>query len=1325
MATKNLQAFYSYKEASFELIDPPDAASAEVEERVRAHLFTGNAAFFQGRYSAALTHYFAALGLIAQLVHPRFPYWVASIAADRLAQIDLTSTLAGTGAAILKYRNAVGPGVPIVGPIDPPPTLVELADRFGKHLSPAQQLYEMALASARMGDHEQVTRRAKKALGAAGDDPELQAHVFTVLAASQLARGDAHGAEDTLGRADEAYARAKRPEGRGAVQHNLGVARLLAGDVQGGSALFAAAAVGAPATGDWQATHTTNPGIASVSRPMGRAGLGVLVSDSAGAWSKIPSVTVSPADRAFVVRAGAGVEIDLTGNGAAALTAALLQPRVHATTLAELALHLIQPHQLSAYLAHVNGFVLPMALGDTFFALRDFANAVTWYSKARDYPFLNLAIERPVVWSKLAQTFLQWGTRLYRDRDMAGARDRYEQIIKITDAGFDASGPLYTGAFAGLRQETLDFVANPNAPTTIDFGRRIILLEALAYLRQILHNINYLGFPDDIIPIHSWRYLQNVARFFAAQAVQAERAYITFKENSEKETFTRLTLEQAVDAQQAAVSVENQRVRVAQEQQRVAQLTAGVAALREQNAKDQRADFANTSAQEAYIDEILSFTNSSDREVKLDQNWASALGIELKKVTVNILGDTQELTLDTFKGNYLSQLLTRNRSHISRGYELRTMDRKIAEVAGERAIADAQVDVADRMVDVAQAQRNLAELRLDQAREQLTFFNAQEFTPELWDNLAQAQRSLSRRYLDWAIGAAFLMEQAFEDEFDLQVNRIRFDYDQSALHGLLAADFLIADIDQFTYDRLLDTEKRAPIKVAIALADRYPHEFYQQFQRTGRMDVQTTLEDFDIWHPGTFLRKLRRVEVIVEGLVSPSGLHGTLTNNGISVDRGREGQPMRRIRNPETMILSRFDPRADGFAFTADEETVLATFENAGVATGWVLEFPPDANDVDLTGITNVHLVLYFEAYYRYDVANRVRAELAAAGVYQYALGVGVRFQYPDEFFSLQDTGTLTFTIDEAALPHNHTAPLARDLFIRLEVEGGVPAGGLTVGVSGTTSGTTVQQVTDADGLIGTSDGAAPLNAFRTHGLLDTWTIKIDRVANEAAFATGFTWEKIRNVYLFAEYDYTPRGRPATGGPFTTDPLATFEIVDDARALDGPSAWSFDPVGHAVTQTSPIAGPTSPPPADNGPDKPGAYLVGRAANWPALRDLVLRCRLATDVAGAIGVVFRYVDADNFYFFLMDVARGYRRLGKKVAGTFRELDVSAFDAAHGFDITHEHVLTIAAVNDAITVLLDDEEILNGRDGSINKPGRVGLYAYDNKAARFLELLVRPV
>src|SRR5206468_9997266 len=124
----------------------------------------------------------------------------------------------------------------------------------------------------------------------------------------------------------------------------------------------------------------------------------------------------------------------------------------------------------------------------------------------------------------------------------------------------------------------------------------------------------------------------------------------------------------------------------------------------------------------------------------------------------------------------------------------------------------------------AVGQRQLAELRLAQVQAQLAFFNGQEFTPELWDNLAQAQRDISRRYLDWAISAAFLMERAFEYQYDTEVTRIRFDYERSELHGLLAGDFLLADIDSFSFDRLLETAKRVPIKVSIPLADRYPFQ---------------------------------------------------------------------------------------------------------------------------------------------------------------------------------------------------------------------------------------------------------------------------------------------------------------------------------------------------------------------------------------------------------------------------------------------------------------------------------------------------------------------
>ena len=112
--------------------------------------------------------------------------------------------------------------------------------------------------------------------------------------------------------------------------------------------------------------------------------------------------------------------------------------------------------------------------------------------------------------------------------------------------------------------------------------------------------------------------------------------------------------------------------------------------------------------------------------------------------------------------------------------------------------------------------------------------------------------------------------------------------------GLVQISFWQILIGSSDY-RLLETEKKVPCKVTISLADLYPYQFYQQFQKIGRIDFETLLSDFDQWYPGAHLHKLRRVEVIVEGLIGPQGLHGTLTNSGTSYYRDRNGT--KRIRS--------------------------------------------------------------------------------------------------------------------------------------------------------------------------------------------------------------------------------------------------------------------------------------------------------------------------------------------------------------------------------------------------------------------------------------------
>ena len=215
-----------------------------------------------------------------------------------------------------------------------------------------------------------------------------------------------------------------------------------------------------------------------------------------------------------------------------------------------------------------------------------------------------------------------------------------------------------------------------------------------------------MGLPENIVPIHSWGYLQNLARYFAKQAIAAERAYITFRDTAEKEEMTRLLLNQAVKAQQEAVNVESCRVEASEEQHNVAELGADVAKVRLENAENRKDDFEATSAELAVLDEINGWATGPMDKAEVGSAWAEVLGIEPG-------------TYDTYQ---VVRRVAALRSQISHAYELRDKQRQIDELAASKAVADAQVVVADKMVAMANAQLELAQLRVDHAKAQLAAF---------------------------------------------------------------------------------------------------------------------------------------------------------------------------------------------------------------------------------------------------------------------------------------------------------------------------------------------------------------------------------------------------------------------------------------------------------------------------------------------------------------------------------------------------------------------------------------------------------------------------
>src|SRR5205807_8573604 len=140
-----------------------------------------------------------------------------------------------------------------------------------------------------------------------------------------------------------------------------------------------------------------------------------------------------------------------------------------------------------------------------------------------------------------------------------------------------------------------------------------------------------------------------------------------------------------------------------------------------------------------------------------------------------------------------------------------------------------------------------------------------------------------RRYLTMALRAARLMQQAYNFETDQNLKIVKGDYSSDEVKGLLAADALMADIQSFTYDLITSTAgKPQPLKQTISLAQQYGFLFETQFRKTGSMQFETRIEDFDDYYPGIYAGRIDSVEVEVDGIVPVTGISGTLANSGIS-----------------------------------------------------------------------------------------------------------------------------------------------------------------------------------------------------------------------------------------------------------------------------------------------------------------------------------------------------------------------------------------------------------------------------------------------------------
>ncbi|UCG46066.1 MAG: hypothetical protein JSU94_11245, partial [Phycisphaerales bacterium] len=166
-------------------------------------------------------------------------------------------------------------------------------------------------------------------------------------------------------------------------------------------------------------------------------------------------------------------------------------------------------------------------------------------------------------------------------------------------------------------------------------------------------------------------------------------------------------------------------------------------------------------------------------------------------------------------------------------------------------------------------------------------------------------------------------------------------------------------------------------------------------------------------------------------------------------------------------------------------------------------------------------------------------------------------------------------------------------------------------------------------------------------------------------------------------------------------------IVDEGGSY-APSSWSA--ATGTLVQSSNIFGGDSV-----SPDMPGTYAVYEDGfGW---EDCLVSLTLRSDDDDAIGVMFRYIDNDNYYRFSWDKQRSYRRLVKKENGVFTVLAQENVAYVTG----QSYQLNIVLAWPVVGVLIDDEVVFWTTDSTFAS-GSIGLYSWGNAGSRFDDIVV---
>lgn len=183
---------------------------------------------------------------------------------------------------------------------------------------------------------------------------------------------------------------------------------------------------------------------------------------------------------------------------------------------------------------------------------------------------------------------------------------------------------------------------------------------------------------------------------------------------------------------------------------------------------------------------------------------------------------------------------------------------------------------------------------------------------------------------------------------------------------------------------------------------------------------------------------------------------------------------------------------------------------------------------------------------------------------------------------------------------------------------------------------------------------------------------------------------------------------------FDTQDISAWEIIDSGN-LQAPSNWVCE--SGAFKQKSNIRSNID---TRANPKKFGTHAIAGDNSWT---DFVLSVQVRSDDNDVLGLVFHYVDEDNFYRLEFDRQKPARRLVKCFEGNFSVLWEDTERTAR-YKTGQTYDVVVVTEGGSLKAYLDDIPLFLTNDSDL-AAGKIGLFSWANQGSVFSKIRVYPL